>query len=94
MSTGASSVNAANPVANRAEAVEALLPYVEQRLAEGDYLTRITRHMLGLYHGCHGGRHWRRMLSEDARRDGAGIELLREALELIGQAAATRAAAE
>jgi tRNA-dihydrouridine synthase A len=84
----------ANPVANRAAAVEALLPYVEQRLAEGDYLTRITRHMLGLYHGCHGGRHWRRMLSEDARRDGAGIELLREALELIGQAAATRAAAE
>jgi tRNA-dihydrouridine synthase A len=84
----------ANPVSSRAEAVEALLPYVEQRLAQGDYLTRITRHMLGLYHGCHGGRHWRRMLSEDARKDGANIELLREALELIEQAAATRAAAE
>ena len=84
----------ANPVTSRIEAVEALLPYVEQRLAEGDYLTRITRHMLGLFHGCHGGRHWRRMLSEDARRDGAGIELLREAVELIGQAAASRAAAE
>ncbi len=85
---------AMNPVSSRAGAVEALLPYVEQRLAGGDYLTRITRHMLGLYHGCHGGRHWRRMLSEDARRDGAGIELLREALQLIEQAAATRAAAE
>ena len=85
---------AVNPVSSRAGAVEALLPYVEQRLAGGDYLTRITRHMLGLYHGCHGGRHWRRMLSEDARRDGAGIELLREALQLIEQAAATRAAAE
>jgi tRNA-dihydrouridine synthase A len=83
-----------NPVSSRAEAVEALLPYVEQRLAQGDYLTRITRHMLGLYHGCHGGRHWRRMLSEDARKDGANIELLREALELIEQAAASRAAAE
>jgi tRNA-dihydrouridine synthase A len=84
----------ANPVSSRAEAVEALLPYVEQRLAQGDYLTRITRHMLGLYHGCHGGRHWRRMLSEDARKDGANIKLLREALELIEQAAASRAAAE
>ena len=83
-----------NPVSTRAEAVEALLPYVEQRLAQGDYLTRITRHMLGLYHGCHGGRHWRRMLSEDARRDGAGIELIRKALELIEQAGAARAAAE
>ena len=83
-----------NPVISRAQAVEAIMPYIAQRLAHGDYLTRITRHMLGLYHGCHGGRHWRRMLSEDARRDGAGIDLLREALALIEQAAATRMAAE
>ena len=83
-----------NPVASRAEAVEAYLPYVEERLAAGDYLTRMTRHMLGLYHACHGGRHWRRMLSEDARTPGAGSDLLREALALIEQAAAQRTAAE
>ena len=83
-----------NPVASRAEAVEVYLPYVEERLAAGDYLTRMTRHMLGLYHACHGGRHWRRMLSEDARTPGAGSDLLREALALIEQAAAQRTAAE
>jgi tRNA-dihydrouridine synthase A len=83
-----------NPIASRAQAVEAYLPYVEQRLAAGDYLSRMTRHMLGLYHACHGGRHWRRMLSEDARLPGAGADLLREALSLIEGAAAARAAAE
>jgi tRNA-dihydrouridine synthase A len=84
----------ANPVSTREEAVEALLPYIEQRLAQGDYLTRITRHMLGLYHGCHGGRHWRRMLSEDARQEGSGAALVRQALALISDAQASRAAAQ
>ena len=83
-----------NPVTTREEAVEALLPYIEQRLAQGDYLTRITRHMLGLYHGCHGGRHWRRMLSEDARQEGAGAALVRQALALLSDAQASRAAAQ
>ncbi len=83
-----------NPVTTREEAVEALLPYIEQRLAQGDYLTRITRHMLGLYHGCHGGRHWRRMLSEDARQEGSGAALVRQAMALICDAQASRAAAQ
>jgi tRNA-dihydrouridine synthase A len=84
----------ANPVCSRSQAVTALMPYIEERLARGDYLTRITRHMLGLYHGCHGGRHWRRMLSEDARAPGSGTGLLRHALDLIEQAGQARAAAE
>ncbi len=85
---------AANPVVIREAAVEALLPYIEERLAQGDYLTRITRHMLGLYHGCHGGRHWRRMLSEDARQEGSGAALVRHAMALICDAQASRAAAQ
>ena len=83
-----------NPLSCPEEAVLGMIPYIEAHLAEGGRLHAVTRHMLGLYHGCHGGRHWRRMLSEDARKDGANIELLREALQLIEQAAATRAAAE
>ena len=35
--------------------------------------------MLGLFRGCPGARAWRRRLSEDARRPGAGAELLRDA---------------
>ncbi len=37
-----------NPVANRMDAAERMTGYIEQRLAQGDYMTRITRHMLGL----------------------------------------------
>ena len=73
------------------EAREALLErmagYAQRRLAPGDQLAAITRHMLGLYAGEPGARDYRRLLSEGARVPGAGAELLRQA------AAATRSRA-
>lgn len=68
------------PTANRVEAVEKYVPYVEARLREGVSLHAMTRHMLGLFHGQPGGRLWRRVLSERAHRPGAGVEVVREAL--------------
>jgi len=41
-----------------------MIPYFERRLAEGDHLKRVARHLLGLYHGVDGGRAYRRTLSE------------------------------
>jgi tRNA-dihydrouridine synthase A len=64
----------------RRQVVEALVPYVEARLAEGVPLGRITRHMLGLFAGQAGARHWRRQLSENANRPGAGVRVLLESL--------------
>jgi tRNA-dihydrouridine synthase A len=41
--------------------------------------------MLGLYNGRPGARQFRRHLSEHAVRDGAGIAVLREALNFVRQ---------
>jgi tRNA-dihydrouridine synthase A len=44
--------------------------------------------MLGLFAGQPGARHWRRILSENAHKSGAGPELLEQALAGVAQAAA------
>jgi tRNA-dihydrouridine synthase A len=81
---------AADPVASRAGAVEAFLPYVVERLAAGEPLPRLTRHLLGLFHGEPRARRWKRTLSEGARAPGAGAEVLREALDaVVGSRSAT-----
>lgn len=53
--------------------------YAERQLAEGHALAAITRHMLGLYAGEPGARTFRRVLSEGARAEGAGPELIQRA---------------
>ncbi len=68
---------------SRAEIVAALLPYVETQLARGVHLRAITRHILGLYHGCPGARTWRRMLSDAALLQGGSAELLVSALREV-----------
>jgi tRNA-dihydrouridine synthase A len=79
---------------SRAEAVEALIPYVEAHLRGGGRLNNIVRHMLGLYHGRPRGRLFRRYLSENAVKEGAGAEVLRAALALVEGCEETIAAAE
>jgi tRNA-dihydrouridine synthase A len=61
-------------------AVEAYLDYVAHQLAQGVPLNAMTRHMLGLFNARPGARLFRRHLSENATRPGAGIEVLRDAL--------------
>ena len=65
-----------------------MLPYIEAHLATGGRLNQITRHMLGLFAGRPGARHWKRHLSENAHRDGAGPEVVEAALTAIRQFAA------
>jgi tRNA-dihydrouridine synthase A len=74
-------------VPHRHDIVLALLPYIERELDEGAELKHITRHLLGLYAGQPGARAWRRYLSENAHRPGAGIEVLHAALEKLPRAA-------
>ncbi|MGZ8408283.1 MAG: tRNA dihydrouridine(20/20a) synthase DusA, partial [Caulobacteraceae bacterium] len=57
-----------------AEAVRAYLPYVEAQLCLGVRLSHMTRHMLGLFHGQAGARTWRRVMTVDATKPGAGPE--------------------
>ncbi len=62
------------------EAVERYLPYVDRQLAAGVHLAAMTRHMLGLFHGQPGARAWRRILTVDSIRPGAGVEVIERAL--------------
>ena len=64
-------------------AVRAMLPYIEAHLTAGGKLNQITRHMLGLFAGRPGARHWRRRLSEGVSKPGAGPELVLAALEEV-----------
>ena len=80
------------PAVSRAEALEAIFGYAEAHVARGGRLNNITRHVLGLYHGEPRSRAFRRHLSENAVREGANISVLREAIELVENARAERAA--
>ncbi len=74
----------AHPVPSRAELALSYIPYIEQQLALGIRLPTLTRHLLSLYHGMPGARSWRRYLSENAHRPGAGSEVVRAAVALSG----------
>ncbi|RTR00486.1 tRNA dihydrouridine(20/20a) synthase DusA [Halomonas nitroreducens] len=71
------------PAASRHAAAQALRPYIASRLEEGARLNHLTRHLLGLFQGCPGGRRFRRHLSENAHRDGAGLAVFDDALGLV-----------
>jgi tRNA-dihydrouridine synthase A len=86
---------AAGPAPSRRAVLEALIPYTGRHLRSGGRLNNVTRHVLGLYHGRPRARAFRRHLSELAPRPGAGIEVLRQALEIAeGTGAEALAAAE
>ena len=76
-------LGAATTPRSRREAIEALLPYAERHVRAGGRLNNIVRHILGLYHGQPRARAFRRHLSERAPREGAGADVLREALRLM-----------
>ena len=75
-------------VRTRLEALETYLPYVEAQIADGVRLHHIARHMLGLFQGEPGARHWRRHLSENMHRDGAGPAVLEDAVRAMELVAA------
>ncbi len=73
---------------SREALLERMARYAQRELALGDRLSAITRHMLGLYAGEPGAREYRRLLSEGARTEGVGPELLRRAAAISQRAKA------
>ena len=71
------------PIISARTAVENMFPYIEQQLTQGVFLNHIVRHMLGAFQGCKGARQWRRYLSENAYKTGAGVEVVEAALGFI-----------
>lgn len=66
-----------------AEAVERYKPYVARELARGTHLAAMTRHMLGLFHGAPGARAWRRILTVEGVKAGAGLDVIDAALAAV-----------
>jgi tRNA-dihydrouridine synthase A len=80
-------------VIDSAMAVELYRPYLAARLAEGVPLAAMSRHMLGLFHGRPGARAWRRILTVEGVKPGAGLEVVDAALNAMTQAREARDAA-
>ncbi|MCX8641802.1 tRNA dihydrouridine(20/20a) synthase DusA [Gilliamella sp. B3781] len=71
------------PSIDAISAIKALYPYIEQQLTQGAQLNHIMRHTLGIFNGRKGAKQWRRYLSENAHKKGAGIEVVEQALAFI-----------
>ncbi len=74
------------PPAAIEEVIEAMCAYAGREIGKGARLSSITRHMLGLFQNVPGARAYRRALSENAVKPGAGVEVLRDAFALVRQA--------
>jgi tRNA-dihydrouridine synthase A len=70
----------AAPVEDAFAALERLMPYLERLVASGISPHALTRHLLGLFAGQPGSRGFRRHLSTEAVKPGAGAEVLSAAL--------------
>jgi len=75
------------------EAVARYRLYVARQLERGVRLPALIKPMLGLFTGRPGARSWRRILTVESTRSGAGVEVIARALSAIGEAAARREAA-
>jgi tRNA-dihydrouridine synthase A len=73
------------------QAVELYRPYLSAQLARGVHLAAMTRHMLGLFHGTPGARTWRRILTVEGVKPGAGLEVVDAALTAVTLAVELRA---
>ncbi|OYU49069.1 MAG: tRNA dihydrouridine(20/20a) synthase DusA [Rhizobiales bacterium PAR1] len=65
------------------EVLEALIPYLDSLIATGHSPHALTRHVLGIFQSVPGARGFRRHLSTEAVKTGAGAEVLRDAMALV-----------
>ncbi len=73
------------PVISREQVMEQFREYRIEQLQSGARLNHLTRHILGLYQGLPGARQFRRIISEQAHKPGAGIEVLECALAAVNE---------
>lgn len=79
------------PHATMKDALRAMEPYIAAHLAAGGRLHAVTRHMVGAFQAVAGARAFRRMLSEQGVKPGAGFEVLRAAMECVREPEAAAA---
>lgn len=71
---------------NRFEIMAQMMPYFEQRLAQGAPISVLTRHILGLFQHLAGARKWRQALSggnaKSLKDVEQAVEMMRQCLEV------------
>lgn len=81
------------PPPSRLEAALLMADYADRMIAEHDVRAgHIARHMVGLFQGLPGARAFRRHLSENAFREGATGQVIRDAAALVPEHASQEAA--
>jgi tRNA-dihydrouridine synthase A len=75
--------DAVGPVRTRTDVTEAMGTYLVRMIERDVPVRSVLRHMLGLYHGQRGGRHWRRMLSDPQFIDVHGSAVLAAAASAV-----------
>jgi tRNA-dihydrouridine synthase A len=70
-------------IKSREEIVYQMCDYIDDETAKGVDLHSITRHILGLYHGCRGVKAWRRHLSENSHGPDADSSVVKAALTRV-----------
>lgn len=72
------------PTPTRHEVIREMLPYIEAWCSrEGGKLTHISKHLLNVFAYRRGAKAWRRYLTEEGHVDGAGPEVVEQALEQV-----------
>lgn len=64
------------PIKTPHQVLAEFLPYVEKEVSKGTRLNVLSRHVIGLFHGQPGAKAWRRYISENSHKKGAGTEVL------------------
>lgn len=72
-------------------AIQSLEPYIAAHLQRGGRLHHVSRHLLGFFKGAPGARRYRQILSVDGSRPGAGLSVLKAALDAVSDAAISEA---
>lgn len=62
---------------------DAMIAYAETVMASGGRLHHVTRHMVGLFQGFAGARRFRQILSSEATKPGAGVEIIEAAFAAV-----------
>ena len=64
---------------SRKQVLDRYLDYCEREFKKGCRLSRLSKHVIGLFHGQPGAKVWRRYLSENIHQPNASIEVIRQA---------------
>lgn len=70
-------------VLTREAVINIMADYIDRYVANGGRVWHVARHMLGLCNGLAGAKQFRRYLSENANKEGANSQLLKDAFAKV-----------